>query len=267
MKITEDHRTVYEFVAQFGPITTKDLAQRCQMSSSAAAGKLATLVHRGHVVDGGWVEPVGSSGKWVRQWKRGAVPLPPRTRSLAAVPDLEDEPPARGKALSPEALDQRTTLRTKLYERACEEGLNPTTDPAQDWRVSVPHPLGQPGRVWVDTPGDLDLVLIDLGREVVKVGPKQGPDPFWLPAAPLAAWALGTGRAFNDIAQGDEAMSRCLNRIKAGEQHTLRLSWAERFAEHVGVPVEVIWPDVEGALEQGRYLRTLAGREELRVAA
>lgn len=271
MKITDDHRTVHEFVAEFGPITTADLAGRVEMTTSAVSALVSRLVARGHVAPcGEWAQT--PRGQWVRQWEAGAVGLPPREERPALVlveePDEPEDAPQ-----TPQQAERQCSDRSRLYELAVEAGLGPVADPKQEWRVSVPHPLGERGRVWVDTDADLALVLADLGRDPATVldGPqrarKPGPEPFWLPGWPLVAWAERLGRSFADLSRGNASFTRGLSRINTREQLTVSLSWAERFADHAGVALETIWPDVDEALDEGRELRSAAGREQARAAA
>lgn len=164
MKITEEHRTIHAYVAEFGPVTTRVLAHHVGLTSSQVSARMARLVADGHVVTS--EEWTRQSGAWVRQWEVGPKPLPPAEPE--PMPVVVPLTPPR-----PELPRQTTEQIQAVFDRAKAEGLEPAQDPEQNYRIGVPHPFGLPGVVWLDTMEDLEGLLRE--RRLVRAGKLTGP--------------------------------------------------------------------------------------------
>jgi DNA-binding Lrp family transcriptional regulator len=216
MKYTDNVRTVHFYVAEFGPISPRDLAGKLGVNLETLQGQLRRLATHGHLRNVG--------AEIAAEYVVGSIPLPPAGGSVRRQPSDGHRTATEIEAVSP------------LFEEAIERGLDAKIVATLDGygRVQVPDPTGEYAHAWVDSPADLALVLADLG-EAPAATPSQAKISPLIDAGPLREW-LRAHRSTSaaEIAQRVAMAETTVRRLRSGEQAKVRRHVGDAVLEAYG---------------------------------
>jgi DNA-binding Lrp family transcriptional regulator len=229
MKYTDNVRAAHFYVAEFGPISPRDLAGKLGVNLETVQGQLRRLTTHGHLRN------VGAD--IAAEYVVGNIPLPPAVGSSRRAPSDGHRTATEIEAVSP------------LFEEAVERGLDAKIVATWDGygRVQVPDPSGQYAHAWIDSPADLALVLADLGEEPAAT-PSQAKLSPLIDAAPLRAWlnrhaSITAGEIAARVAMAETTVRR----LRSGEQAKVRRHAGDAILEAYGSTWSTEAEALEGA--------------------